>query len=45
LKFLVTNVGCAANPCQNNATCLTLQGDSGYVCQCNGSWAGLHCDI
>ena len=33
---------CSSNPCQNFGTC--LQATSGYVCQCESAYTGVHCD-
>ena len=34
---------CFADPCLNNATCISL--NAGYTCQCIPGWAGIIIDI
>ena len=36
---------CFTNPCQNNGTCLYVNGTNSYNCVCQDSFSGVNCTL
>ena len=35
---------CGSSPCQNSGTCVENISEPGYVCVCNETYTGQHCE-